>query len=155
MFTGIYGFIFCDPKVINSSITSINTSLNKYHALYPVDILIANTNLISKYAGNAYCFYLANSYVALFFTLEFLTSETRSEKTSICRFRVGTKIANIQQPYNIPCIVNRDSNMTFTHLSITETQGSFISVPANKTWQANNYCWFSGAVFAELKSYPS
>ena len=120
-----------------------------------MDILIANTNLISKYAGNAYCFYLTDTYIALFFTLEFLTSATRSEKTSICRFRVGTKIADIRQPYNIPCIMNRDENMTFTHLIPSETQGSFICVPANKTWQANNYCWFSGVAFAELKSYSS
>ena len=34
MFTGIYGFIFCDPKVINSSLTSINTSLTFIGKIY-------------------------------------------------------------------------------------------------------------------------
>ena len=115
-----------------------------------MDVLLANPTVMSRERGNAYAFMINEIYALLFFTLEIKSTTQREALSSVMRFKIDGKIANIQQPYNIPCIVNNNDTLLFCGYLDTQSQGRFITTPV--TWNANNTFRISGVAFAQLVS---
>ena len=118
----------------------------QHRTLKVCEVLVANPQVITRTAGEAYCYYFNDNYVIVFATLAFRSTVQRAVNTSVFRLSVDGKDITVIEPHNLPCIMSTDNVMKFAGYS--DDDNRFFSVPS--AWSANTEARYSGVFFASL-----
>lgn len=133
-------------KALNDALANTNTAVGQLRTLKKCTINLANGNVISHTAGEAYCYYITNSSVVVFATLAFRTNSARAAGTAVFYLTVDNKNITIKEPYNLPCIMTTDNVMRFAGYLFDDPR--YFMVPSS--WAANTEVRYSGTFYATL-----
>ena len=131
---------------LNDALATTNTAVTQLRTLKRCEILMANPQVITRTAGDAFCYYFNNNYVIVFATLAFRSTVQRAAGTSVFRLSIDGKDITVNEPYNLPCIMSTDNVMKFAGYSADDNR--FFAVPS--AWPANTDVRYSGVFSASL-----
>lgn len=133
-------------KALNDALATTNTAVAQLRTIKRCEILMANPQVITRTAGDAFCYYFNNNYVIVFATLAFRSTVQRAAGTSVFRLSIDGKDITVNEPYNLPCIMSTDNVMKFAGYSADDNR--FFAVPS--AWPANTDVRYSGVFSASL-----
>lgn len=129
----------------NNNVSNLTTAVAQIRTIKKCTVNLANSNVITNNAGEAYCYYINNSSVIVFMTLAFKTTTARNSGQAVFFLSVDGRDILIKEPYNLPCMMS-DGNMRFAGYDFNDTR--YITTPI--TWPANTEARYSGTFYATL-----
>lgn len=131
---------------LNDAIANLTTSVLQLRTIKSCTVNLANSNVITYTAGQAFCYYINNNAVVVFMTLAFKTTSQRDAGSSVFYLTIDGRDIAVGEPYNIPCIMSKDNAMRFCGYNPDDRK--YFTVPS--VWTANTEARYSGMFFGNL-----